>query len=211
MRCSYRPSGLTHREFISEDLAFEHRGELVDLAAYRGSLFVAWRRDDGLVGALVGSFYWRNPMYFDRNFCWELEAETEAYKPACYAPSRILDLLSSPEDLYDTVSDRRRAALWRQRCRTYHEMRSAKPKLRPGQLVEFSRPLRFVSGAEHKLLVYRGGSTFEVHGKLFHVRNWRDRTFAVRAVERGDVSAGDLLAAAVGGGAGESPLNQFLD
>lgn len=49
-------------------------------------------------------------------------------------PVGILDLLTPPANNY--------AAEWRHRCREYH----ARPKLKPGQIIEFEHPIVFTDG-----------------------------------------------------------------
>lgn len=57
-------------------------------------------------------------------------------------PAAILDLL--------TPTDREHAVAWRDRCRAAAAKRAAFPKLRNGDLVVFSEPIRFTDGSEHR-------------------------------------------------------------
>lgn len=57
-------------------------------------------------------------------------------------PVAILDLL--------TPTDREHAIAWRKRCRAAAGRRAAVPKLRDGDLVVFTEPIRFTDGSEHR-------------------------------------------------------------
>lgn len=57
-------------------------------------------------------------------------------------PVAILDLL--------TPTDREHAIAWRKRCRAAAGRRATVPKLRDGDLVVFTEPIRFTDGSEHR-------------------------------------------------------------
>ena len=57
-------------------------------------------------------------------------------------PAAILDLLTPTASEY--------ANAWRERCRAAIAKRAAVPKLRDGDLVVFTEPIRFTDGSEHR-------------------------------------------------------------
>ena len=57
-------------------------------------------------------------------------------------PTAILDLL--------TPTDGEHAVTWRARCRAAAAKRASIPKLRDGDLVVFTEPIRFTDGSEHR-------------------------------------------------------------
>ena len=57
-------------------------------------------------------------------------------------PAAILDLLTPTASEY--------ALRWRERCRAAIAKRAAIPKLRDGDLVVFTEPIRFTDGSEHR-------------------------------------------------------------
>ena len=59
-------------------------------------------------------------------------------------PAAILDLL--------TPTNRDHALAWRERCRATATKRAATSKLRDGDLVVFTEPIRFADGSEHRRL-----------------------------------------------------------
>ena len=64
------------------------------------------------------------------------------YETDC--PVAILDLLTPTSNAY--------ARAWRKACRDSAAARTAKPKLRHGQLVTFAAPIRFADGRTHQTL-----------------------------------------------------------
>ena len=57
-------------------------------------------------------------------------------------PAAILDLLTPTASEY--------ALAWRERCRATAAKRASIPKLRDGDLVVFTEPIRFTDGSEHR-------------------------------------------------------------
>lgn len=101
------------------------------------------------------------------------------------APTSRSDFASTPERLAsqliafaNDLPSNDAAREWRERCRA----RFARPRSREGQMVIFTEPLRFLDGAEHRVLRFEGGSRFRSReGALYRVPSWSTLDYRLRS------------------------------
>jgi hypothetical protein len=146
---SYRPKGLSHREFFRDRWGAEFDDGVLDMAAANNVIYTAYRTQanghEGQVVALVFLTRWApsDPQF---NFGFkEMDETMGPFEARC--PERILDLL--------TPTTNEQALKWRAACREYHAQRRAQAgqrlKLRPGLVVRTAAPVVFSNGAEAEL------------------------------------------------------------
>ena len=73
---------------------------------------------------------------------WGYKAMWETMGPhEAAAPLKLLDLLSPLDPEVETY-----AAAWRERVAAHHAARRTRPKIRPGDVIEFNEPIKFTGG-----------------------------------------------------------------
>lgn len=170
-----RAKSLSNKDFFQGQLGHESL-EVLDAAQVDSVCYLAARSSKGVI-ALIVRFNWapNAARTFSHNFGYKVEDETMGpYKTRC--PERILDALSPLADLYDPDSDQyKQARHWRESCwRTIFEKR-AKPRVVPGEVVKFARPITFVDGSEGDNFVFVKRSTFMLGDKRVRITDWRAR------------------------------------
>jgi hypothetical protein len=79
---------------------------------------------------------------FRRDGEWGYKDMCETMGPhEAAAPPKLLDLLSPLDPEVETF-----AAAWRERVAAHHMARRARPKVRPGDVIEFDEPIEFTGG-----------------------------------------------------------------
>jgi hypothetical protein len=154
----------TARAAIAFDLGEEFADRVIETARYGTIIYAAVRSaDDREVFGLVLLAERQNGILFTKPISEDMGPAEDG------CPARILDLLSEPSNEH--------ARDWRRRCRE----RLARPRPRKSQTVVFAEPLAFLDGAEHRVLVYEGGSRFRSReGALYSVPRWSELKYSVR-------------------------------
>lgn len=171
----HRPAGMTDREFFQDELAGSKR-QILACASKRtsgqwsGVFYAAVEESDtGDVWAMVVLMHRGRGDY---NFTYK--AMTESMGPGeNTCPDSILDLLTPTTNEY--------ALAWRAECRSYNAARRAKPKVKAGDKVRFTRPLTFSDGSTADTFVFERGSTFrgaDGTGR-YRITSWREREYAL--------------------------------
>lgn len=154
----------TARAAIAFDLGEQFAERVIATARYGTVIYAAVRSADGreVFGLLLLAERRDGVLY--------TKPISEGMGPAeDHCPARILDLLSETGDAH--------ALDWRRRCRA----NLARGRARKGQTVVFAEPLRFLDGAEHRVLTYLGGSRFRSReGALYRVPSWSTLSYRLR-------------------------------
>lgn len=154
----------TARAAIAFDLGEEFAERVIDTARYGTVIYAAVRSLEGPgVFGLVLRAERRNGVLFTK----PISEDMGPVEDGC--PARILDLLSEPSNEH--------AREWRRRCRA----RLSRSRPSRGQTVVFAEPLRFLDGAEHRVLRFDGGSRFRSReGALYTVPSWSGMDYTLR-------------------------------
>jgi hypothetical protein len=146
----------TSKAAIAFELGDEFASRVVDTARYGTVIFAAVRSAEGdRVFGLVLLAERSEGVLFTKPIAEDMGPAED------FCPERILDLLTEPGN--------DNAARWRERCRA----RLARGRPKPGDVVAFAAPLKFVDGTEHRRLTFVGGSRFRSkEGALYHVPSW---------------------------------------
>lgn len=155
---------LTARAAIAFDLGEEFVERVIANARYGAVIYAAVRSVGGReVFGLVLLAERRDGVLFTKPIFEDMGPIED------HCPARILDLLSETSDEH--------ALDWRRRCRA----RLARGCPHKGQTVIFAAPLRFLNGAEHRVLTYEGGSRFRSReGALYRVPFWSTLEYRLR-------------------------------
>ncbi len=164
-----RPPGLSDREFFEQEFptTLTQNGRIVACATVRSVFYAAVENNAN--ATYMPSKTWALVVLMQRNggeFCYKEMSEDMGPCESC-APAKVLNALS-PTDI-------EWANNWRERCR----MALAKPKIKSGDRVKFSAPIKFTSGDELSELTFVKCSTFKADGRLFRVSRWKDMEYSV--------------------------------
>ena len=183
---------------------FEREGQrIIDCASVKGVFYAALENESGRF-ALVVPFQWHRSSDEGNWQNYTFKTMDESCGPNDVdCPARILDLLSPLEQLYGAGANAQWARKWRETCRARAEKRAAKPAVRKGDVVEFSEPIKFQSGAELTTFVFEQGSRFKDEHQRWSYKlggKWRDLDYRnlsaeARANEQADAKAGKIAAA----------------
>jgi hypothetical protein len=170
-----RVKGISNKVFFQEQVGGDHL-EIIDAAQAGSVCYMAARIPRGVIG-LIAQFHWvPNARHHlsEHNFGYKVEEEIMgSYKTDC--PERILDALSPLAELYDVDSAQfQHAKEWRESCWKAIFAKRAKPKVKSGDVVRFSRTLQFTAGLEGDTFIFVKRSTF-ILGKHTQVQipSWR--------------------------------------
>lgn len=73
------------------------------------------------------------------------------------------------------------ATAWREGVRAYHAERAAKPKVKAGNIVRFTKPIEFSNGDSLTDFEFVKGSTFRAGYTRYRITRWRDSAYSVIA------------------------------
>lgn len=181
MGWSYGPrhKGESHKDYFSK--LFDHpNGKVLDAAGGFNEVYIAFQAPEGVIGIAV-QVQWVPTDAWGHNFGYKA-AEESMGPPIQNCPQRILELLSPLDQLYTPGSDSHTwAGKWREACWQRILARQARPTVRAGDTVKFSKTIKFTSGTEEDTFVFVKGSTFKGrHGYgRYRISNWRDSDFQV--------------------------------
>jgi hypothetical protein len=174
----HRARGTSDREFFQGLMG--ERYTILDCATISprkdGAFYAAVRTNEGeeadKVWAFIALVHWVPGEY---NFGYK-DMDERMGPNAAECPARILDLLSSLPECSDPHPDycgTCAAREWRASCQVVAANRERAAKVRPGQVVRFTRPITFTSGAELDTLTFKARDTFEADGRNYRIGGWR--------------------------------------
>lgn len=175
---THKDSSLTTREFFERQ--FNHdkpaeniRGKIIAFAATWTTAYMAYEQiigDTRKVFAIV-CLLRHIPRAIDGyNFGYkDMDESMGPNESKC--PKTILELLTPTEYEY--------AIEWRKRCWDRIKKRESLPKVKTGDWIKFTDPIKFTDGSIYQVFQFNGGSRFKTdHYMTYRIRNWRDREFA---------------------------------
>lgn len=168
----HRPKGESDRDHLQRELGGDHL-TILDSVTIRNTFYAAARIETGSdAGDVIGLVVLQQRVRGEHNYGYKAMDETMGPNED-YAPARILDLLSPIDSQY--------ANEWRARCRANAAAKAAKPKVRPGDVVEFAEPIEFSNGAQLKRFVYGKSTLFTKEGssQRYRIPRWRERQYTV--------------------------------
>jgi hypothetical protein len=179
----HRDRGITDRQFWQDRLDKQYR--ILDCATIGRTVFYAAVEttegpNAGKVEAFIALQHWAPNDWY--NFTHKTMTETAGPCDAS-CPARILDLLTPITEDQHTAHPVRKygycpacAALeWRASCREVADNRARAAKVRKGQVVKFSKPIEFRSGAEVDTFRFLERDVFQGYedGYRYRITDWR--------------------------------------
>jgi hypothetical protein len=167
----HREPGMTDREFFENEFPtmLGERGEIVACATVGFTFYAAVRQHDtGETWALVVLTQRRRG--YENFFYKEM---SEAAGPGdTSAPAAVLDALTPTDDQWSNE--------WRQACRDRLAKRAAARKVKPGTVIEFSRPFDFSGGRSYSRFRFeRRDVLVALDGTRVRIPGWRDRDWTI--------------------------------